>query len=173
MSGIDSLRLHCFPGKSQAKSASGGESESGESERESRKTKHKKRHHRKRSESRSEEDDGEGEDRRHRRHKRSKHKKDRSDSSRAGGKLDQPKAEPGEETEEQYDARLEREENERLEAERKKHLERLRQQQEEVSTKNGVRFKGTPNAPHYQNIVITVAVGRGRMKYLDPELRRD
>lgn len=63
---------------------------------------------------------------------------------------------PQEETEEQYDARLEREEKERLEAERKRELERLKKRLEEnVPTHNGVKFKG-----------------RGRMKYIDPELQR-
>lgn len=63
---------------------------------------------------------------------------------------------PAEETEEQYDARLEREEKERLEAEKKEELERLKKRlEEDVPTHNGVRFKG-----------------RGRMKFIDPELQR-
>ncbi|KAH9941349.1 cyclophilin-like domain-containing protein [Amylocystis lapponica] len=64
---------------------------------------------------------------------------------------------PEQETEEQYDARLEREENERLELERKRELERLKMRLElSTETKNnGVRFKG-----------------RGRMKYVDPEIHR-
>ncbi|EIN04910.1 hypothetical protein PUNSTDRAFT_92359 [Punctularia strigosozonata HHB-11173 SS5] len=62
---------------------------------------------------------------------------------------------PPQETEEEYDARLEREEKERLEAARRRELERIREQYEEQNTRNGVRFKG-----------------RGRMKYVDPELRR-
>ncbi|KAI8969860.1 cyclophilin-like domain-containing protein [Trametes punicea] len=65
------------------------------------------------------------------------------------------------ETESQYDARLEREEQERIEAARKHELERIarRLKEEEgrrAKENGGVRFKG-----------------RGRMKYLDPELRRD
>ncbi|KAI0951595.1 hypothetical protein AcW1_008599 [Taiwanofungus camphoratus] len=61
------------------------------------------------------------------------------------------------ETEEQYDARLEREEKERLEAGRRRELERLRRKFEENNTevRNGVRFKG-----------------RGRMKFVDPEIHR-
>ena len=65
------------------------------------------------------------------------------------------------ETESQYDARLEREEKERIEAARKRELERiaLRLKEEEerrARESGGVRFKG-----------------RGRMKYVDPELQRD
>jgi peptidyl-prolyl isomerase G (cyclophilin G) len=49
----------------------------------------------------------------------------------------------GKETEEEYDARLEREENERLAAARKREVERLsRQREQEASSTNGVRFKG-------------------------------
>jgi len=60
------------------------------------------------------------------------------------------------ETEEEYDARLEREENERLAVARQRELEQLKQQHEqETSSTNGVRFKG-----------------RGRMKFVDPELHR-
>ncbi|KAJ6570283.1 cyclophilin-like domain-containing protein [Mycena vulgaris] len=62
-------------------------------------------------------------------------------------------AAPAGETEEEYDARLEREELERIEAQRKKDLERIKQRYEsEIQTKNGgVRLKG-----------------RGRMMYVDP-----
>jgi len=58
------------------------------------------------------------------------------------------------ETEEEYDSRLEREEKERLEFERKQELERVRRKyaDSEMSA-DGVRFKG-----------------RGRMKFVDPEL---
>ncbi|TCD62901.1 hypothetical protein EIP91_006258 [Steccherinum ochraceum] len=123
--------------------------------------KHKKRRHRRRSSSRSPASDAsEDEDRsRHkkRRSKKSKSKhrrdKDRPASHDRGGSSE--KREPEEETEEQYDARLEREENERLEAARRKELERLKREAESVVSKDGVRFKG-----------------RGRMKYLDPELSR-
>jgi hypothetical protein len=62
-------------------------------------------------------------------------------------------AAPAGETEEEYDARLEREELERLEAQRKKDLEHIKARYEsEIQTKNGgVRLKG-----------------RGRMMYVDP-----
>lgn len=50
---------------------------------------------------------------------------------------------PVEETEEEYDARLEREENERIEAERRKELAHIKEKYEkEIQSKNGVRFKG-------------------------------
>jgi hypothetical protein len=60
---------------------------------------------------------------------------------------------PTQETEEEYDARLEREELERIEAQRKKDLERLKERYErEIQNNNGgVRLKG-----------------RGRMMYVDP-----
>ncbi|GJE85668.1 cyclophilin-like domain-containing protein [Phanerochaete sordida] len=138
--------------KSRAASDAGSGSES---EGESRKHKHKKRRHKKRHSSRSGDEDSDSEERRHRKHKRSKHK-DRADSPKRG-EADKRDGVPREETEAEYDARLEREEKERLEAEKRKELERLKQIAEaEVPTRNGVRFKG-----------------RGRMKYVDPELRRD
>ena len=59
------------------------------------------------------------------------------------------------ETEEEYDARLEREENERREEARRRELERLARHakaDEQAVTIGGVKFKG-----------------RGRMKYVDPE----
>ena len=79
------------------------------------------------------------------------------------------------ETEEQYDARLEREETERLAAQRKIHLEHMKRAQEDVPTKNGVRFKGMASNSYIPNVVsiLNSSIGRGRMKYLDPELRRD
>lgn len=47
------------------------------------------------------------------------------------------------ETEEEYDARLEREENERLAADRKIQLERMKEKYDaESQTQDGVRFKG-------------------------------
>ncbi|KAJ7086022.1 cyclophilin-like domain-containing protein [Mycena belliarum] len=63
-------------------------------------------------------------------------------------------AAPAGETEEEYDARLEREENERIEAEKRRDLERIKEQYEkEVLSRNGgVRLKG-----------------RGRMMFIDPE----
>lgn len=49
---------------------------------------------------------------------------------------------PEGETEEQYDARLEREEKARLELHRKRELERLKEMQNDTPTTSGVRFKG-------------------------------
>ncbi|KAG6910098.1 hypothetical protein DXG01_013151 [Tephrocybe rancida] len=62
---------------------------------------------------------------------------------------------PREETEEEYDARLEREEKERIEEARRKELARIKERYEKelVERTGGVRFKG-----------------RGRMKFMDPEL---
>ncbi|KAJ6549193.1 cyclophilin-like domain-containing protein [Mycena sp. CBHHK59/15] len=81
-------------------------------------------------------------------HKKSKRKKDLDAEA-----VPEPTA-PTEETEEEYDARLEREELERLEAQRKKDLERIQERYEsDIQSKSGVRFKG-----------------RGRMMYVDPEL---
>jgi len=59
------------------------------------------------------------------------------------------------ETEEEYDARLEREERERLEEAKRKELERIKRKYESTppAAEGGVRFKG-----------------RGRMKFVDPEL---
>jgi len=56
------------------------------------------------------------------------------------------------ETEEEYDARLEREETERLESERKRVLDDIKANYSKESRKDGVQYKG-----------------RGRMKYVDPE----
>ncbi len=81
-----------------------------------------------------------------RRHKKkSKHKKRRSPSRTPSekGKTNASNVPPGEETEEQYDARLEREENERLAEQKKKELERLKQKMDrDAQSSNGVRFKG-------------------------------
>ncbi|KAG1743502.1 cyclophilin-like domain-containing protein [Suillus lakei] len=62
---------------------------------------------------------------------------------------------PRQESEEEYDARLEREEQERLEEAKRKELERIKRKYESTppATEGGVRFKG-----------------RGRMKFIDPEL---
>ena len=47
------------------------------------------------------------------------------------------------ETEEEYDARLEREENERVDAQKKRELERIKRKYEsEIQNSNGIRFKG-------------------------------
>ena len=55
------------------------------------------------------------------------------------------------ETEEEYDARLEREENERIAAEKRRKLEALKdrhQRELERPAQNGVRFKGTQMGSH-------------------------
>lgn len=114
-------------------------------ERERRK--HKKRRHKHNTGSISDDESDEGHSKR-RRHKKSK-RKDRSRShSRAKEVEDNDRKRTGtpeEETEEQYDARLEREEKERLEEQRRKELERLKRLKEDVPTTNGVRFKGMSN----------------------------
>jgi len=122
-----------------------------ESEEEEERT--RKRHKRRRR-SRSPGDAAEDDDKRHKRKHKHKQQKDEEHSSSQPGKVE-PAGER-KETEEEYDARLEREENERLAAERKRELERLSQQHEQkVPSTGGVRFKG-----------------RGRMKFVDPELHR-
>ncbi|KAH0833154.1 cyclophilin-like domain-containing protein [Lanmaoa asiatica] len=57
------------------------------------------------------------------------------------------------ETEEEYDARLEREEQERMAKAKRNELERMQRVHENTNSGQGVRFKG-----------------RGRMKFVDPEL---
>ncbi|KAK7686126.1 hypothetical protein QCA50_010938 [Cerrena zonata] len=126
----------------------------------------KKRRHRHRSPSRSGGSDASDsnqdkrERRKHRKKTKSKHKKRDTSKSRGDDPVDdskKPGAEPEEETEEQYDARLEREEKERIEAGRRRELERIKRRLEDEAARastNGVRFKG-----------------RGRMKYIDPELQ--
>ncbi|KAI0059199.1 hypothetical protein BV25DRAFT_1993727 [Artomyces pyxidatus] len=114
----------------------------------------KDRHrHKRRSRSADSEDD-----RKHRKkHKQKKHKHRSKERVKSANRSD-PDEDKGEkkETEEEYDARLEREENERLEATRRQELERIAKlAQKEVEATNGVRFKG-----------------RGRMKYVDPELHQ-
>jgi peptidyl-prolyl isomerase G (cyclophilin G) len=88
-------------------------------------------------------------------HSRADRKKKKKKSKRS--KNEEPvtadPAVPIGETEEEYDARLEREELERIEAQRKKDLERLKERydKEAQNTNGGVRLKG-----------------RGRMMYVDP-----
>lgn len=89
---------------------------------------------------------------------------------------------PREETEEEYDARLEREEKERIEAAKRRHLEELKRRYQEDEAKRRsnapedgqVRFKGL----YWINIFSAFfhlsfihLTGRGRMKYVDPEIR--
>ncbi|KAF9790351.1 cyclophilin-like domain-containing protein [Thelephora terrestris] len=118
--------------------------------------------------------DSEGFRRQHGGSSRKRHKTDRAPSSRKlehhhGNRsrspvkahddgVRDPGVEERKETEEEYDARLEREENERIAAKERKRLEALKdryQQDLEKPPQNGVRFKG-----------------RGRMKFIDPELQR-
>ncbi|KAF8207273.1 cyclophilin-like domain-containing protein [Mycena galopus ATCC 62051] len=86
--------------------------------------------------------------------KKEKKKKKKSKRSKEEEPVTTEPGVPREETEEEYDARLEREELERIEAQRKKDLERLKEQYEKEAqtTNGGVRLKG-----------------RGRMMYVDPE----
>jgi hypothetical protein len=118
-----------------AKELSVSASESGD---ESERThKRHKRHQRSRSPGNTTERDS----KRHKRKRKHKQQKDEGHSPSRSGK-DEPVGER-KETEEEYDARLEREEKERLAAERKRELERLsRQREQEASSTNGVRFKG-------------------------------
>ncbi|KAK0469950.1 cyclophilin-like domain-containing protein [Desarmillaria tabescens] len=105
-------------------------------------------------------EENENEDRRRRSHHRSPStdsepsRRRRKTSKRKKRSEDTKKDEtPLQETEEEYDARLEREENERIAEQRRKELERIKRQREaELEPKDGVRFKG-----------------RGRMKFIDPE----
>ena len=130
---------------------------------------HKRRHHAprsrtsSRSRSRSPAPEGDSGDR-HRHKKRSKrqsHKdKDKKKSKKHRGHslprsptkevANEPKpSEPvKQETEEEYDARLEREEKERIEVARKQELEEIKRRYEEANLRSqdgGIRFKGTPN----------------------------
>ncbi|THH28240.1 hypothetical protein EUX98_g5954 [Antrodiella citrinella] len=117
--------------------------------------KSKKRRHRHRSRSPASEASEEEDRTRHKKHRSKKSKSKRSkDKVRSVSPSTEAK-EGEEETEEQYDARLEREENERIEAARRKELERIKRNADNIVSKDGVRFKG-----------------RGRMTYIDPELQR-
>ncbi|KAH8094569.1 cyclophilin-like domain-containing protein [Cristinia sonorae] len=131
--------------------------EESEDESDRDREKRKKRRHRHRSRSRSPASDAssDDEDRSRHRKRRSKKSKGKHGKDKARSASPERSKEPEEETEEQYDARLEREEKERIEAARRKELERIKRSAENVVTKDGVRFKG-----------------RGRMKYIDPELHR-
>lgn len=85
--------------------------------------------------------DSPDEDQERRRRKKSKQKKARSITPEAPARVH--RGGPVAETEEEYDARLEREENERRELDRKKELERIKKQYaNSAQTTEGVRFKG-------------------------------
>lgn len=75
------------------------------------------------------------------------------------------------ETEEEYDARLEREEAERLEQERMRALIRIREARQD-SMQGIVRLKGELNWYLTGWFFDIVSLGRGRMKYVDPEHNR-
>ncbi|OBZ72620.1 Peptidyl-prolyl cis-trans isomerase cyp11 [Grifola frondosa] len=145
------LRTQAQPKQPESKSTAASEPESSSELSDEEKRRHrKKRRHR-----------DESSERRHHHKNKSKHKSKKarspSHSPAEGEKKQEAPADPQEETEEQYDARLEREEKERLEAARKRELERIKRRVEESSqARGGVRLKG-----------------RGRMKFIDPELHRD
>ncbi len=84
------------------------------------------------------------------RRKRSKKEKKKSKKDVAKDKTqdeDVPRR-PNGETEEEYDARLEREEIERIELQRRAELERLKRLNDEsIQSKDGVRFKGQSSCP--------------------------
>jgi len=86
-------------------------------------------------------------------------KEERSRKPKASKKDDEPRVsgEPHKETEEEYDARLEREENERIERQKRRELARAAE-----------RLDGRVNKESNDNGGV-VYKGRGRMKYIDPE----
>jgi peptidyl-prolyl isomerase G (cyclophilin G) len=103
-----------------------------------------RKRHRRRRRSPVSGDDGEEDGKRHKRKHKRKHRQDKelSRAKPAPPEASEPSGER-KETEEEYDARLEREENERLAAARQRELEQLkRQHEQETSSTNGVRFKG-------------------------------
>lgn len=101
---------------------------------------HRKRRHGRRSKSPVDEDIQDRD--RRRKHKKSRRKKSPSRSPIPATEQHQ-QSEPQEETEEQYDARLEREEKERIQAARMRELEKLKQASNgTIPTTNGIRFKG-------------------------------
>ncbi|KZT58099.1 hypothetical protein CALCODRAFT_260117 [Calocera cornea HHB12733] len=108
----------------------------------------------------SDEDDSEEEERKRRKRERKARKQEKRDRrEKERSKRDEvvpskpDPAVPHQETEEEYDARLEREEQERINEIRRKELEALKREKEDTSVViDGVRYKG-----------------RGAMKYRDPE----
>ncbi|KAG9017198.1 hypothetical protein FRB90_001366 [Tulasnella sp. 427] len=117
-----------------------------ESEDESRKRKHKHRSKKDKEKHRPSKD----KDRSKKKSRRSRSPSDDRDRDR-----DRRAASPREETLDELDARLEREEKERLAAAKRKELEDLKMKAVQTESSTGVRFKG-----------------RGRMKFKDPELER-
>ncbi|KAF9223581.1 hypothetical protein BS17DRAFT_733170 [Gyrodon lividus] len=97
---------------------------------------------------------GQENDQRHR--KKSKHTRSAERGSKTEDSPKLPENATVEETEQEYDARLEREERERMAEAKRKELERIEQMCEHTyASYGGVRFKG-----------------RGRMKFVDPELHQ-
>ncbi|KAF8581061.1 hypothetical protein K439DRAFT_1414664 [Ramaria rubella] len=133
-----------------------------EEEAEDRDRRHKKKKHRHRSSSLSSGADDDPDIKRKSKSKR--HSKSKSKSKRHvdDSPIDTPSV-PFKETEEEYDLRLEREENERLAAARKAELARLQQR---LSREKEERERQSKD-----NGVINYK-GRGRMKYVDPETIR-
>jgi len=160
-----------FGALSLAKEPSVSASESEEDAEEERSRKRHKRRRRSRSPADAAEADSGKRHKRKHKHKKNKDRKDSEDSPSRSGKIE-PAGER-KETEEEYDARLEREENERLAAERKREVERLgRQHEQESPSTNGVRFKGITLSLIFETLIHDTLTGRGRMKFVDPELHR-
>lgn len=90
-----------------------------------------------------------------RRSKKSKHRSKGKDKSAEPSPHDVGSRQSGKaETEEEYDARLEREEKERIEARKKSDLERIKRRYQDDSAdgdENGVRFKGI----HSTSVVVS------------------
>ncbi|KAH9068244.1 cyclophilin-like domain-containing protein [Lactarius deliciosus] len=140
---LELRKKHTPPPKELSVSASESEDAS-DGEGEKSRKRHKRRHR-----SPSSGGEGKADDKRHKRRHKRKHRQDkeRSLSKPAPIEESEPSGER-KETEEEYDARLEREENERLEAERKREL-------------GAAQANNTNRRPR-----------RGRMKFVDPELHR-
>jgi len=84
-----------------------------------------------------------------------KHRKRDTSGDRATVRQNKPDDTQRKETEEEYDARLEREERERIAVRKRQELESRKSRYQQAPASEGVRFKG-----------------RGRMRYVDPEVRR-
>jgi peptidyl-prolyl isomerase G (cyclophilin G) len=113
------------------------------------------------------------EDRLRRRRKKFKHKKYRSPTTANDDDDLEGDKGPVAETETEYDARLEKEEIERREAARKKELERIRKQcVGEGQSTDSVRFKGLIPILFIFPVLTAILLGRGRMKYVDPEVHQ-
>ncbi|KAG2145223.1 cyclophilin-like domain-containing protein [Suillus clintonianus] len=112
-----------------------------------------RRHRSSRSRSRSSDHDRSTQKRK--KSKRRKHENKRDTNTDDEVRKNEDEKVPKQETEEEYDARLEREEQERLDEAKQRELERIKRKYESTppATEGGVRFKG-----------------RGRMKFIDPEL---